>query len=77
MSQAISGHRVGNGFTILFGNYDPNNTPAGADALTGYLDWVYFRLGSGSAATWLYRCDTSVVLGAAGAILQPAHWTAK
>ena len=77
MAQVISGQRFGNGFTLLFGNYDPNNPPPNADAALGNVDWMYIRLGSGSANTWIYRCSASAVIGSGGVLQTPATWVAK
>ena len=77
MSQILSGLRLGNGFSILFGSVDPNSASAPADVQGASVDYAYFRLGTGSASTWLYRCDTSATFAAGGVLQTPAHWTAK
>jgi len=76
MSQVLSGHRFGNGFTILFGSSDPNSASAPPDVAGAAIDYAYFRLGAGSASTWLYRCSTGAVISN-GTITTPAVWTAK
>ncbi len=76
MSQILSGLRLGSGFSILFGAADPNSASAPPDVQGGALDYAYFRLGAGSANTWLYRCSTGAVL-ANGKVTTPAVWTAK
>lgn len=76
MAQVLSGHRFGNGFTILFGTADPNSASAPPDIAGGQIDYAYFRLGTGSGSTWLYRCSASAVFQN-GVIVTPAVWTAK
>jgi len=76
VAQVLSGLRLGNGFSILFGTADPNSATAPLDIAGGQLDYAYFRLGTGSASTWLYRCSTGAVF-ANGKIVTPATWTAK
>jgi hypothetical protein len=66
-----------NGFSILVGAEDPNGASASASVQAAAVDYCYFRLGTGSAATWLYRCDVSAVFGAGGVLTSAAHWTAK
>jgi hypothetical protein len=75
MSQVISGQRFGPGFTVLFGSADPNSTAAPPDVQSGQIDYAYFRLGSGNASTWLYRCSVSAVFQN-GVITTPATWVA-
>lgn len=76
MSQVLSGLRLGNGFSVLFGVADPNSASAPADVQSAAVDYCYFRLGTGSANTWLYRCSTGAVISN-GKIVTPAVWTAK
>jgi hypothetical protein len=76
MAQVLSGHRFGNGFTILFGSSDPNSASAPPDVAGAAIDYAYFRLGTGSGNTWLYRCSTGAIY-ANGVITTPAVWTAK
>jgi hypothetical protein len=76
MAQIISGHRFGNGFTILFGTVDPNGSGAPPDVQGAAVDYAYFRLGTGSASTWLYRCSTGATI-TNGVVTTPAVWTAK
>lgn len=76
MAQVLSGLRLGAGFSVLFGSADPNAASAPADVKGAALDWVYFRLGTGSASTWLYRCSTAAVI-VNGVTSVPAVWTAK
>ena len=76
MAQIISGHRFGNGFTLLFGTADPNSAAAPPDVQGAGVDWAYFRLGTGSASTWLYRCSASAIFSN-GVLTTPAVWTAK
>jgi hypothetical protein len=76
MSQILSGLRLGNGFSILFGTSDPNSATAPPDVQGAAIDWCYFRLGTGSAATWLYRCSASAVFDN-GQLISPATWVAK
>jgi hypothetical protein len=76
MSQVLSGHRLGPGFTILFGSGDPNSASAPPDVQSAAIDYAYFRLGTGSASTWLYRCSTGATV-TNGVITTPAVWTAK
>jgi hypothetical protein len=75
VSQIFSGLRFGNGFSVLFGTADPNSATAPDDIQRGVVDYAYFRLGTGSATTWLYRCSKSAVIQS-GAIVAPAVWTA-
>jgi len=76
MSQVLSGLRLGNGFSILFGAADPNSASAPADVKGAAIDYAYFRLGTGSANTWLYRCSTAAVF-TNGTLTTAAVWTAK
>ncbi len=76
MSQVLSGLRLGAGFSILFGGSDPNSASAPGDVRAAGLDYIYFRLGSGSAATWIYRCSVGATFQN-GQILTAAIWTAK
>ncbi len=76
MSQILSGLRLGNGFSILFGTADPNSALAPPDVQGAAIDYCYFRLGTGSANTWLYRCSTSAAV-VNGKVTTPAVWTAK
>ena len=76
MSQILSGLRLGNGFSILFGTSDPNASTAPSDVKGAGVDWCYFRLGSGSASTWLFRCSTGATFQN-GTLLSAAVWTAK
>jgi hypothetical protein len=76
MSQILSGLRLGNGFSVLFGVSDPNSASAPPDVAGAAVDYCYFRLGTGSASTWLYRCSTAAVL-TNGKVTTPAVWTAK
>ena len=76
MAQVLSGLRLGNGFSILFGTADPNATTAPPDVAGAAIDYAYFRLGTGSAASWLYRCSQGAAF-ANGKIVTPAVWTAK
>ncbi len=76
MSQILSGLRLGNGFSVLFGTSDPNAANAPPDVQGAALDFVFFRLGTGSPSTWLYRCSTGAVI-ANGVVTQRAVWTAK
>jgi hypothetical protein len=76
MSQVLSGHRFGNGFSLLFGSSDPNSASAPVDIQSGQIDYMYIRLGTGSANTWLYRCSTGAVI-TNGVVTTPAVWTAK
>jgi hypothetical protein len=75
MSQILSGIRLGNGFSILFGNADPNASTAPADVQGGQIDYCYFRLGSNSTSTWLYRCTASAVFSN-GVLITAAVWAA-
>jgi len=76
MSQILSGLRLGNGFSILFGASDPNSASAPADVKGAAIDWCYFRLGSGAGSTWLYRCSTGAVFSN-GVLISSAVWTAN
>jgi hypothetical protein len=76
MSQILSGLRLGPGFTILYGTSDPNSAAALADVKAAAIDWCYFRLGSASASTWLYRCSTGAVFQN-GTLFSAATWVAK
>lgn len=76
MSQTLSGLRLGNGFSILFGSADPNASNAPADVRGAAVDYAYFRLGSGSGSTWLYRCSAGAVF-TNGILTTAATWTAK
>ena len=76
MSQILSGLRLGNGFSILFGTADPNATTAPPDVAGAAIDYAYFRLGTNSASTWLYRCSQSATFSN-GKITTPAVWVAK
>lgn len=76
MSQILSGLRLGNGFSVLFGTSDPNSALAPLDVQGAAVDYAYFRLGTGSPNTWLYRCSTGAVI-TNGKIVTPATWTAK
>ena len=75
MSQILSGLRLGNGFSILFGSADPNAATAPADVKGASVDYCYFRLASGSTSTWIYRCTTSGVFQN-GVLITPAVWAA-
>jgi hypothetical protein len=75
MSQVISGIRLGNGFSILFGTADPNASDGPADVKAAGVDYAYFRLGTGSGATWLYRCSQGATFEN-GVLIQAAVWTA-
>lgn len=75
MSQVISGLRLGNGFSILFGSSDPNSASAPRDVQSAGVDWIYFRLGTGAVATWMYRCSSGAVI-ANGQLVTAAVWTA-
>ena len=75
MAQILSGLRLGNGFSILFGTADPNATNAPADVKGASVDYCYFRLASGNTSTWFYRCTASAVFQN-GAIITPAVWAA-
>jgi hypothetical protein len=76
MSQILSGLRFGAGFTILFGASDPNSATAPPDVRAAAIDYAYFRLNTGSASTWIYRCSQSAVFSN-GQLIQAAVWTAK
>jgi hypothetical protein len=76
MSQVLSGLRLGNNFSILFGTADPNSATAPPDVAGAAIDYAYFRLGTGSASTWIYRCSASAVFGN-GVLITPATWVAK
>ena len=76
MAQVLSGHRFGPGFSILFGTADPNSASAPPDVQGAAIDYAYFRLGTGSANTWLYRCSTGAAF-TNGTLTTPAVWTAK
>ena len=76
MAQVVSGLRMGNGFSILFGTADPNSTAAPPDVAGASVDYCYFRLGTSSAATWLYRCSASAQF-VNGVLNVPAVWVAK
>jgi len=76
MSQIVSGLRLGSNFTILFGTADPNAADAPPDVTGAAVDYANFRLGTGSAATWLYRCSSGATFQN-GELLSAAIWTAK
>jgi len=76
MSQVLSGLRLGNGFSILFGTSDPNSASAPADVRSAAVDYAYFRLSTGSPNTWMYRCSASATFQN-GEIVTPAVWVAK
>ena len=75
MSQVLSGLRLGNGFSILFGTADPNTATAPKDVQSAGVDWIYFRVQSGSVSTWMYRCSAGAVFSN-GILAQAAVWTA-
>jgi hypothetical protein len=76
MSQVLSGVRLGNNFSILFGVSDPNSATAPPDVAGAAIDYAYFRLGTNSASTWIYRCSTGATFQN-GVLLSAAIWTAK
>jgi hypothetical protein len=76
MSQVLSGLRLGNGFSILFGVTDPNSATAPPDVAGASIDYAYFRLGTGSANTWIYRCSAGAIFDN-GVLIQAATWVAK
>jgi hypothetical protein len=75
MSQVLSGLRLGNGFSILFGTADPNSASAPTDVQAASVDYCYFRLNTGNTATWIYRCTTSATT-TNGKVVTPAVWAA-
>jgi hypothetical protein len=74
MSQVLSGLRLGNNFSVLFGSGDPNLSTA-FDVQSAAVDYAFFRLGSGNSSTWLYRCVTAGVVSN-GVVITPAVWVA-
>jgi hypothetical protein len=59
----------------LFGSADPNSAAAPSDVKSAGVDWLYFRIASGSVATWQYRCSSGAAF-TNGTLTTAAVWTA-